>query len=219
MTLWLRRPGPPSEPPASAPVDAGDGAGGDEPEAQSLAAEPGAAGRSVFVAWAGGHPSQPGLGDGHHLYPDARRQHLPLPIIDWHTRYVLAWELSNTLDASFCVRTVPRAIAQQGVPEIFNPDQGCQFTPAEFIQPLLAAGIKLPMDGKGRCLDNVFVGRLWRTVRYEEVCLKSYCSLVAAHAQLDRYFQFSNERRPHRAHDGGTPGEAYRAIVPAAINQ
>ena len=140
-------------------------------------------------------------------------------ILDWHTRYVLAWELSNTLDASFCVRTVQRALAQHGAPEIFNTDQGCQFTAVEFTQPLLAAGIKLSMDGKGRCLDNVFVERLWRTVKYEEVYLKSYCSLVDAHAQLDTYFHFYNERRPHRAHAGGTPGEAYRAIAPAAINQ
>lgn len=140
-------------------------------------------------------------------------------ILDWHTRYVLAWELSNTLDASFCVRTVQRAIAQHGAPEIFNTDQGCQFTSAEFTQPLLAAGIKLSMDGKGRCLDNVFVERLWRTVKYEEVYLKSYCSLVDAHAQLETYFRFYNERRPHTAHEGGTPGEAYRGRAPAAINQ
>jgi len=75
------------------------------------------------------------------------------------------------------------------------------------------------MDGKGRCFDNVFVERLWRTVKYEEVYLKSYCSLVDAHAQLDTYFNFYNECRPHRAHEGGTPGEAYRAIAPAAISQ
>ena len=112
-----------------------------------------------------------------------------------------------------------RAIAEHGVPEIVNTDQGCQFTSAEFTQPLLAAGIKLSMDGKGRCLDNVFVERLWRTVKYEEVYLKSYCSLVDAHAQLETYFHFYNERRPHRAHDGGTPGEAYRTREPEAVNQ
>ena len=140
-------------------------------------------------------------------------------VLDWHSRYVLSWELSNTLDASFCVRAVQRAMAQHGQPEIFNTDQGCQFTSAEFTQPLLAAGIKLSMDGKGRCLDNVFVERLWRTVKYEEVYLKSYCSLVDAHAQLETYFRFYNERRPHQAHDGGTPGGAYRASQPEAINQ
>jgi putative transposase len=140
-------------------------------------------------------------------------------VLDWFSRYVLSWERSNTLDASFCVRAVQRALAQHGAPEIFNTDQGCQFTAAEFTQPLLAADIKLSMDGKGRCLDNVFVERLWRTVKYEEIYLKSYCSLVDAHAQLDTYFHFYNELRPHRAHAGGTPGAAYRTPIAAAINQ
>lgn len=140
-------------------------------------------------------------------------------VIDWHSRYVLSWELSNTLDARFCARAMQRAIAQYGVPEIVNTDQGCQFTSAEFTQPLLVAGIKLSMDGKGRCLDNVFIERLWRTVKYEEVYLKSYCSLVDAHAQLETYFRFYNERRPHTAHEGATPGEAYRATEPEAVNQ
>ena len=139
-------------------------------------------------------------------------------VLDWHSRCVLSWELSNTLDASFCVRAVRRAMEQYGVPEIFNTDQGCQFTSAEFTQPLLAAGVRLSMDGKGRCLDNVFVERLWRTVKYEEVYLKSYHSLVDAHAQLDAYFRFYNERRPHTAHQGGTPAEAYRQPQPKVIN-
>lgn len=139
-------------------------------------------------------------------------------VIDWHSRYVLAWELSNTLDASFCVRAVQRAIAIHGAPEIFNTDQGCQFTSAEFTQPLLALGVKLSMDGKGRALDNVFVERLWRTVKYEEVYLKSYVSLVDAHAQLDRYFRFYNERRPHSSLHDATPAETYRSVLPAAVN-
>jgi putative transposase len=140
-------------------------------------------------------------------------------VIDWHSRCVLAWELSNTLDASFCVRAVQRALAAHGTPEIFNTDQGCQFTSAEFTQPLLALGIKLSMDGKGRCLDNVFVERLWRSVKYEEVYLKAYVSLVDAHAQLDTYFRFYNERRPHSSLGDATPGETYRAIPPVAVNQ
>jgi len=140
-------------------------------------------------------------------------------IIDWYSRCVLAWELSNTLDAGFCVRTVQRAIARHGPPEIFNTDQGCQFTSAEFTAPLLALGVKLSMDGKGRCLDNVFVERLWRTVKYEEIYLKSYVSLIDAHAQLDRFFRFYNERRPHSSLADATPGEAYRAVIPAAVNQ
>ena len=140
-------------------------------------------------------------------------------VIDWHSRCVLAWELSNTLDASFCVRAVQRALDTYGPPEIFNTDQGCQFTSAEFTRPLLALGVKLSMDGKGRCLDNVFVERLWRSVKYEEIYLKCYVSLVDAHAQLESYFHFYNERRPHSSHAGATPGEAYRASPPLAVNQ
>jgi putative transposase len=142
-------------------------------------------------------------------------------VIDWHSRRVLAWELSNTLDAGFCVRTVARAMAEHGVPEIFNTDQGCQFTSAEFTEPLLAAGVKLSMDGKGRALDNVFVERLWRSVKYEEVYLKSYVSLVDAHAQLDTYFRFYNQRRPHSSLNDRTPEQAYRTSIalPKAANQ
>jgi putative transposase len=140
-------------------------------------------------------------------------------VIDWHSRCVLAWELSNTLDAGFCVRAVQRALAAHGTPEIFNTDQGCQFTSAEFTGLLLARGVKLSMDGKGRCLDNVFVERLWRTVKYEEVYLKSYVSLVDAHAQLDRFFRFYNERRPHSSLGDATPGETYRATDLVAVNQ
>lgn len=140
-------------------------------------------------------------------------------VLDWHRRRVLAWELSNTLDASFCVRAVQRAIAEFGPPEIFNTDQGCQFTSAEFTQPLLARNVKLSMDGKGRCLDNVFVERLWRTVKYEEVYLKGYVSMVDAHAQLERFFRFYNHQRPHSTHGGLTPDEVYREPVPAAVNQ
>ncbi|MGH7958322.1 MAG: IS3 family transposase [Opitutaceae bacterium] len=138
-------------------------------------------------------------------------------VIDWHSRCVLAWELSNTLDARFCVRAVQRAIARYGPPEIFNTDQGCQFTSAEFTAPLQVLGVTLSMDGKGRCLDNVFVERLWRSVKYEEVCLKGYVSLVDAHAQLETYFRFYNERRPHSSLDNATPGETYRATLPATI--
>jgi len=141
-------------------------------------------------------------------------------VIDWHSRYVLAWELSNTLDASFCVRAVARALATHGTPEIFNTDQGCQFTSAEFTQPLLALGVKLSTDGKGRCLDNVFVERLWRSAKYEEIYLKSYQSLVDAHAQLETWFHFYNERRPHSSLGRDvTPGEIYRATLPVAVSQ
>jgi putative transposase len=136
-------------------------------------------------------------------------------VIDWFSRSVLAWELSNTLDAGFCVRAVQRALAQYGPPEIFNTDQGCQFTSAEFTQPLLARGVKLSMDGKGRCLDNVFVERLWRTVKHDEIYLRSYGNLTEATTYLTAFFRFYNERRPHSAHDRPdgqhfTPMEVYR---------
>ena len=134
-------------------------------------------------------------------------------VIDWHTRRVLAWDLSNTLDATFCVQAVRRAMAEFGTPEIFNTDQGCQFTSAEFTQPLLAAGVKLSMDGKGRCLDNVFVERLWRTVKYEEIYLKSYTSLIEAHAALADYFEFYNERRPHSQLGRRPPAHVYRDLI------
>lgn len=140
-------------------------------------------------------------------------------VIDWFSRRVLAWELSNTLDATFCVRAVARAITAHGVPEIFNTDQGCQFTSTEFTQPLLELGVKLSMDGKGRALDNVFVERLWRTVKYEEIHLRGYVSVVDAHAHLDRYFRFYNHRRPHSSLDDRTPDEAFREPLPTAVNQ
>ena len=132
-------------------------------------------------------------------------------VIDWYSRAVLAWELSNTIDAGFCVRTVERAVAEFGVPEIFNTDQGIQFTSEEFTQPLLALGVRLSMDGKGRALDNVFVERLWRTVKYDEIYLKSYQSVVDAHTHLERFFRFYNLDRPHSAFPGDvTPLEVYR---------
>jgi putative transposase len=140
-------------------------------------------------------------------------------IIDWYSRYVLAWELSNTLDASFCVTAAERALATYGPPEISNTDQGCQFTSVEFTSVWLARGVSISMDGKGRCLDNVFVERLWRTVKYNEVYLRCYVSLLDAHGHLGRFLEFYNERRPHSSLDGATPGEAYRRVVRRAVNQ
>jgi putative transposase len=131
-------------------------------------------------------------------------------VIDWHSRCVLAWELANTLDAAFCVRVLKKAIQLHGVPEIFNTDQGCQFTSSEFTGVLLAHGIKISMDGKGRCLDNVFVERLWRSVKYEEVYLKAYSNVLEAERSLGAYFRFYNEHRPHSSHNGRTPSEVYR---------
>jgi putative transposase len=130
--------------------------------------------------------------------------------MDWHSRCVLSWELSNTLDAGFCACALRRAIAQFGNPEIFNTDQGCQFTSAEWLAVFKGTPVRLSMDGRGRAISNVFIERLWRTVKHEEVYLKDYVSLIGAHAQLDRFFRFYNERRPHSAHRGTTPVEVCR---------
>jgi putative transposase len=142
-------------------------------------------------------------------------------VIDWYSRAVLAWELSNTMDASFCVEAVKQAIAEHGVPEIFNTDQGSQFTSSEFTQPLLDRGVKISMDGRGRALDNVFVERLWRTVKYDEVYLKSYRSQVEAYTNLKTFFRFYNDRRPHSAFgdtDPKTPMEVYRRDLRPALS-
>jgi putative transposase len=120
------------------------------------------------------------------------------------------------------VTAVARAMAEHGVPEIFNTDQGSQFTSAEFTQPLLARGVRISMDGRGRALDNVFVERLWRTVKYEEVYLKGYCSQIDAYTNLEAFFRFYNERRPHSAFgnaDPKTPLEVYRQHIALAVNQ
>lgn len=136
-------------------------------------------------------------------------------ILDWYSRKVLAWELSNTLDAGFCARALRRALTEYGNPEIFNTDQGSQFTSAEWLGVLKDRPIRISMDGRGRAIDNIFIERLWRTVKYDEIYLKDYVSLIDAHAQLDTFFRFYNDLRPHRAHNGATPAEVYNA--PASL--
>ncbi len=134
-------------------------------------------------------------------------------IMDWFSRYVLTWELSNTLETSFCVRALRRALTQHGVPGIFNSDQGSQFTCEEFLGCLEAAAIRISMDGRGRALDNVFVERLWRTLKYENVYPSDYRDGRALHEGLQRYFPFYNGRRPHQALDYQTPAAVYRASL------
>ena len=119
-------------------------------------------------------------------------------IIDWFSRYVVSWRLSNLLDADFCVEALEEAL-KKGCPDIFNTDQGVQFTSGEFIQVLAGKGIAISMDGKGRALDNIFVERLWRSVKYEEVYLKDYKTMEEAHEGLERYFEFYNFERPHQS--------------------
>lgn len=135
-------------------------------------------------------------------------------IVDWYSRRVLAWRLSNTLTTDFCVDALQEAIARYGQPDIFNTDQGSQFTSAEFTGVLKQHGIRISMDGKGCWRDNVFVERLWRTIKYEEVYLKAYDSVSAAKASLGSYLGFYNTRRPHSSLDGQTPDAIYFAGLP-----
>ena len=134
-------------------------------------------------------------------------------IMDWHSRRVLSWRLSNTLDSSFCVEALQEALGRFGRPAIFNSDQGSLFTAKDFTDVLLAAGVKISMDGKGRCIDNVFVERLWRSLKYEDVYLKAYANLVEARAGIERYFHFYNTRRSHRALGHQTPAAFYDGLL------
>ena len=129
-------------------------------------------------------------------------------IMDWHSRYVVAWRLSNTLEAGFCAEALTEALGR-GKPEVFNTDQGSQFTSGEFTQVLQDHGVKISMDGKGRYSDNIFVERLWRTVKYEEVYLKAYLNAVEARRELGAYFRFYNGLRPHQALGYRTPADMF----------
>jgi putative transposase len=188
----------------------------------------------------GPHTSQPH--PQHTLYPYLLRgmklehanlvwstdiSYLPLPtgfmyltaVIDWYSRYVLAWELSNTLDHLFCVSALEQAL-ERAQPVIFNTDQGAQFTCPEFTRRLLEREILISMDGRGRALDNVFVERLWRSVKYEDIYLQDYQSVAELRLGLERYFRFYNEQRPHSALDGRTPWQVHdeSCVNPAFID-
>jgi putative transposase len=130
-------------------------------------------------------------------------------VLDWFSRRVLSWAVSITMEAAFCVETLEDALARHGKPEIFNTDQGSQFTGAAFTSVLIKNGIAISMDGKGAWRDNVFVERLWRSVKYEEVYLKAYDTASEARASIGRYLDFYNRRRPHSSLDGTTPDHAY----------
>ena len=130
-------------------------------------------------------------------------------VLDWFSRRVLSWRLSITMEAAFCVATLEDALARHGKPEIVNTDQGSQFTGAAFTCVLVNNNIAISMDGKGAWRDNVFVERLWRSVKYEEVYLRAYGSVSEARASIGRYISFYNERRPHMSLDGMTPDRAY----------
>jgi putative transposase len=135
-------------------------------------------------------------------------------VLDWFSRRVLSWRVSITMEASFCVETLQEALARHGKPEIFNTDQGSQFTCEAFTDVLRRNAIKISMDGKGAWRDNVFVERLWRTVKYEEVYLRAYDSVSDARASIGRYLDLYNRRRPHSSLDGMTPDRAYFGSPP-----
>ena len=129
-------------------------------------------------------------------------------ILDWYSRYVIAWEVSRTLESDFCIKALNRALQKES-PEIFNSDQGTQFTSRDFTGILSAGKTKISMDGRGRCMDNIFTERLWRTVKYENVYLKSYRNIEEAKAGLSEYFQFYNHKRRHQSLNYQTPADVY----------
>jgi putative transposase len=130
-------------------------------------------------------------------------------IIDWYSRKVLSWRLSNSMDAGFCVEALEEALSKYGKPEIFNTDQGAQFTGEAFTTTLKEAGVRISMDGKGRWMDNVFIERLWRSLKYEEVYLKAYESVKEAKDSIRRWMGFYNEQRTHQSLQRQTPDEVY----------
>lgn len=133
-----------------------------------------------------------------------------MAVIDWYSRKVLAWRISNTLDGRFCVECLEQALLAFGIPEIFNTDQGCQFTSESFTGVLKRHNIDISMDGRGRALDNIFVERLWRTVKYEDVYLKGYVTIPELLLGLTAYFSFYNTERFHQSLGYMTPDEVYR---------
>ena len=141
-----------------------------------------------------------------------------IAIMDWHSRYALAWRLSNTMDVDFCVQALEEALSK-GNPEIFNTDQGSQFTSESFTGVLRDQGIQISMDGKGRYLDNIFVERLWRSVKYEEVYLKAYQNGTEARKGIGAYLDFYNRQRPHQALGYRTPGQVFEEEPPGKCLQ
>jgi len=137
--------------------------------------------------------------------------------MDWASRKVLSWRLSNTLDTSFCLDALEEAVKRFGCPEIFNSDQGCQFTSEAFTTKLKEYGISISMDGRGRWLDNVFIERLWKSVKYEEVYLKAYDSITVARKELKEYFAFYNQRRRHQGLNQKSPDAVYWNTLPQKV--
>ena len=133
-------------------------------------------------------------------------------IIDWYSRAILSWRLSNTMTVDFCVEALEEALRQHGRPEYFNSDQGSQFTSPDFTGVLKREGITISMDGKGRATDNIFIERVWRSLKYEDVYLRDYATLAEAQVGIAKWIRFYNMRRPHQSLDNRTPMEVYRSV-------
>jgi len=146
------------------------------------------------------------MGDRYHLYPHGQRL---IAILDWYSRKVLSWRLSNSMDTTFCIVALSEAIALYGTPDIFNTDQGSQFTSDEFTAVLISNDIQISMDGKGRWVDNVFIERLWRSLKYEEVYLKAYDTPKEAEEGIGEWMRFYNHERTHQAIERKTPEQVY----------
>ena len=153
------------------------------------------------------------MGGRHHLYPDRRGFLYLVAIIDWASRAVLAWRLSNTMDTPFCLAALEEAFARFGKPQIFNTDQGSQFTSAAFTGALAAQGVAISMDGRGRWMDNVFIERLWRSLKHEDVYLKGYADGHEARIGVVAWMEFYNERRLHQALGYRAPMAVWREQI------
>jgi putative transposase len=140
-------------------------------------------------------------------------------VMDWHSRKVLSWEVSASMDESFCVNALERALRLYPKPEIFNTDQGSQFTSNAFTGVLKDHQIRISMDGKGRCMDNIFIERLWRSVKYEEIYLNDYATTEELRKALRKYFHFYNKERPHQTFEGKTPLEVYTASISDSVKR
>jgi putative transposase len=150
----------------------------------------------------------------HHLHSGQRGFLYLVAIMDWATRHVLAWRLSNPMDTSFCVEVLNEALDRYGKPDIFNTDQGSQFTSFDFTGALKVAEITISMDGRGRCMDNIFIERLWRSLKYEAIYLHELTDGFVAERVIAQWIDFYNTERPHSSFDGRTPAEAYGADRP-----
>jgi putative transposase len=166
---------------------------------------------SVPAQGSGRDTTQPGIWSTDITYIRLARGFVYLvAVMDWYSRKVLSWQLSNTLDGGFCVECLEKALQTFGTPEIFNTDQGCQFTADTFTSVLKTHGIGISMDGRGRALDNVFVERLWRDVKHEDVYLKGYATVPEVQTGLTEYFVLRNSERTHQSLDYSTPDKVYR---------